>query len=240
MNLFDNLLLRMKYLKSTKGIFSTAYAILAGICLIVWVFAGGAQNTKQGGKSFTGIPLAHADASCGNGNCDSGEGGTCGNPGAQGPCSPDPEGGGSGESGGSGNTGAAGGDPGCFVASTPISLADGTTKPIAEVEIGDEVKAFGEDGVIENKKVVNKKVHDSLDTVLLNEVTTTLDHRFLTSSGEFKRVDELTEGDMLVDENGNAVAWTLQKLEQKETVYNLEVEDLHTYIAGGYRVHNWK
>ena len=50
-----------------------------------------------------------------------------------------------GNTGSSGNSGGGGGGDGggCFAPDTPVTMADGTTKPICEVEIGDEIAEGG-------------------------------------------------------------------------------------------------
>ena len=47
-------------------------------------------------------------------------------------------------------------------------------------------------------------------------------------------------GDILIGVNGNPIE--IKKIFDgpEKTVYNFEVKDNHTYIANGFRVHNWK
>ncbi|KKO01930.1 hypothetical protein LCGC14_0112850 [marine sediment metagenome] len=72
-----------------------------------------------------------ADASCG---CsDSGDG----------PGTPGYGGGTTGASSGNSGGGGGGDGGGCFAPDTPVTMADGTTKPICEVEIGDEIAEGG-------------------------------------------------------------------------------------------------
>lgn len=132
-----------------------------------------------------------------------------------------------------------GGQAGCFSAGTQVLMADGSTKAIEAVVVGDEVQSFDEDGNLTAAKVVDTKVHEDSNVVSVNGVTTTPDHRFLTNNG-FKKTGELAEGDVLVGAEGNAIPAAIETMDQKITTFNLEVAETHTYIAGGFRVHNWK
>lgn len=100
------------------------------------------------------------------------------------------------------------------------------------------------------------------------ELTVTPGHRFLDTEGQFRRIDEIIEDaaptvvladGTLVQVRAERIVWseaTRHLFEEVETVamaagdglahrvggawrsYNFEVEDLHTYVAGGVRVHN--
>lgn len=100
------------------------------------------------------------------------------------------------------------------------------------------------------------------------ELTVTPGHRFLDAEGRFRRIDEIIEDAVptvvladgsLADVRAERIVWsqeTRHLFEEVETVaiaagdglahrtggawrsYNFEVEDLHTYVAGGVRVHN--
>jgi hypothetical protein len=55
----------------------------------------------------------------------------------------------------------------------------------------------------------------------------------------FAKVEDLQPGDIIFDENGKEVAIINTSLHgEYDYVYNLEIEELHTYIADGIRVHN--
>ncbi|TNJ38900.1 calcium-binding protein, partial [Phaeobacter sp. B1627] len=64
-----------------------------------------------------------------------------------------------------------------------------------------------------------------------------VENTFLSLDGQFRNSSELdavSKDDLLA----TAFPGGLEPSGQKHTVYNFEVEDTHTYIAGGYRVHN--
>lgn len=100
------------------------------------------------------------------------------------------------------------------------------------------------------------------------ELTVTPGHRFLDAHGQFRRIDEIIEDaeptvvladGSLAGIRAERIVWseeTRNMFEEVEAVamaagdglahsgrgawrsYNFEVEDLHTYVAGGVRVHN--
>ncbi len=72
----------------------------------------------------------------------------------------------------------------CFTAGTPVLLADGTSKPIEDIDVGDKVTAYDPDtGRAEARDVVRTFVHHDVPTydVTLTsgeKVTTTQEHPF--------------------------------------------------------------
>ena len=163
-------------------------------------------------------------------------------------------GGGGGGGGGDDSNGA------CFLAGTMISTPNGLI-PIEDIKEGDVV--YGYDATDYNyssiivPSVVSKKlVHTWEETrgscpllVIKHEhgvLNVTVNHEILTSSKQnplsdkgFARADELEVGDTIYTTNGVAVKiQDITKGTPYELVYNFEVEDVHTYIADGIRVHN--
>jgi hypothetical protein len=146
-----------------------------------------------------------------------------------------------GSSGGSSGADSEGGGFGCFVGATHVLMADGTTKPIADVRVGDYVAAFDGLGALTPRRVTNIFSYEDREVVELNEVRVTSEHRFLLANGMYKRVNELVEGDVLVATDGSFVPeWSVVPIAGTYTVHNLTVEGTHTYVAGGFRVHNIK
>ncbi|MFY0563436.1 MopE-related protein [Archangium lansingense] len=138
----------------------------------------------------------------------------------------------------------------CFVAGTAITLADGSTKPIEDMVIGDQVLAYD----VEARQVVPAPVtqtfvHENSSGILLinGRVQATANHPFY-ANGRWVRADELEIGDELVMLNvsdGADLASThpvrvtsLLMQPQHETTYNLEVDTHHDYFAEGILVHN--
>ena len=117
-------------------------------------------------------------------------------------------------------------------------MADGTSKPISEVEVGDEVLAVDpETGQRGARRVLNLVVHD--DTLVDlgidgDVVTTTEDHPFWNhTDGAFQRADALDAGDLVLTADGDLVAvdGLVAGTDQLGTAYNLHIEEIHTYFV---------
>ncbi|MFH0177127.1 DddA-like double-stranded DNA deaminase toxin [Streptomyces cacaoi] len=143
-----------------------------------------------------------------------------------------------------------------FVPGTRVLMADGTTKPIEQVENGDKVLATdpetGETAVeTVTAEIVGEGVkHLVKVTVAVGgeksaEVTATEGHPFwVPELGEWVDATELTAGEWLRTSAGTYVQVTAVErwTTQRATVHNLTVSDLHTYyvLAGAspVLVHN--
>jgi hypothetical protein len=137
---------------------------------------------------------------------------------------------------------------GCFVAGTPVTMADGSSKPIETIRGGDAVLAFD----LASGRTVAEPVeelivhHDHPALVVVNgTLTTTPEHRFY-ADGAWMRADQLRVGALLVTMGAgldHPVAEPVESLSEMDggtTVYNLEVGEQHNYFAGGVLVHNLK
>ncbi len=134
-----------------------------------------------------------------------------------------------------------------FTGATAVLMADGTKKPIEEIEIGDEVIATDpETGEQVAKKVEHVFVHEDTVTDLVIDgqvISTTEDHPFWSATDQrFERADQLAEGEKVLGADGRVL--TVSGLElgttRTTTAYNLSVEGIHTYHVGGAEilVHN--
>ncbi|NCQ79423.1 MAG: hypothetical protein GPI99_15230 [Microcystis aeruginosa W13-15] len=127
----------------------------------------------------------------------------------------------------------------CFAAGTPILMSDGTYKPIEQVKIGDEVMAFDGLGELQPRQVTQTFITLDQEVVQLGNIKVTLGHHFLQADGSFKALGEIDNNGFLVGVTGKLIPHPgIKQVAGKYTVYNFTVEDLHTYIAGDYRVHN--
>jgi RHS repeat-associated protein len=137
-----------------------------------------------------------------------------------------------------------------FTGDTEVVMADGSTKPISKVEVGDLVLAADpEQGKQGPRKVTALWVHqDSVQKLTLDggaTVTTTEDHPFWSESDRtWKRADQLDSGDALLTTTGKRtkVVGLLAGTRSIGFAYNLTVDDLHTfYVLAGSQsllVHN--
>lgn len=124
---------------------------------------------------------------------------------------------------------------GCFAEDTAVLMADGTSRAIQDVAVGDEVMAFNaETGTNEAAKVSRTFVHEDVETLVVRteqgEVTTTATHPFYVEGRGFTPAGELHEGDRLRTPDGDqVVVQSIQFTGRRQTVYNIEVEGLHNY-----------
>jgi hypothetical protein len=146
---------------------------------------------------------------------------------------------------GSGGDGS-GGTGTCFAPGTPVTMADGNTKSIDRIELGDEVLSFNEaTGKLEPHRVTHLFVHphpDSADPVLLinGSLKVTANHSFYVQ-GKWVQAGNLQLGDVLTRTSGSAsveIASIGTFTATVPVVYNIEVEEAHTYFADGLLVHN--
>ena len=142
----------------------------------------------------------------------------------------------------------------CFTGETLVSTEDGDRR-IDDIEVGDYVWAYNtETGERELKEVLATPITqtDILIHVIASdgeEIETTMFHPFYVvdeededPSGRWVAASNLVNGDVFLMEDGQRVyvekVW-VEKLAEEINVYNLEIEELHTYfVAGGVLVHN--
>ncbi|MFN3077130.1 MAG: hypothetical protein ABT940_09670 [Alphaproteobacteria bacterium] len=135
--------------------------------------------------------------------------------------------------------------PRCFAGATPVRMADGTEKPIADIVAGDNVMAFDGFGALTPARVA--RVHDfgEAEVVRLEAGGRTIEvtplHRFLTGDGSFKSLAHFGADDRLVAADGTVGGSArVTGGTSRARIYNLTVENMHTYVAAGLRVHNTK
>jgi hypothetical protein len=169
---------------------------------------------------------------------------------------PSPSGGG----GGGGITPSPG--SGCLVYGTLVTMADGTFKPIEQIQIGDVIKTVSIDGldssdgnawklftttsfsyVNQNSTVVGI-LDDSWNEyyVINGNLNITFEHPVFVKRDidyVFTRVINLMIGDYMLSEGGNWVeVETIEKITANVQTINLNVEDCDLYFTNGLLVHN--
>lgn len=143
--------------------------------------------------------------------------------------------------------------PGCFLPDVRITLADGSTKPIAELQIGDRVK--GQDGINTVTATPSYEVTERLYGFNSGEKFVTGGHPFMTTEG-WKAIDpsraaapteahgitptKLELGDTILMEGGGE--FTVRSIDptepQRRRVYNPSMDGDNTYFANGLLAHN--
>ena len=136
----------------------------------------------------------------------------------------------------------------CFTGDTLVAAENGQ-KRIDEIKVGDKVWAFNvETGESELKTVTKVYVH-SVDEILHlytdeGDIDTTANHPFYVVGKGWVAAGDLVVGDEVynLDETASAIlGLEIEILDEPVLVYNLEVEDFHSYFVGcvPVLVHNY-
>lgn len=137
-----------------------------------------------------------------------------------------------------------GGDKGgCFVAGTQILMADGSSKAIQDVVVGDEIltreSEFSDQLVAATVSGLHReKVRENL---LVNGSFGLTDNHVIFLNGQWTEAKKMKVGDRLLNAQGEWVEIrSIETIQEARVVYNFEVEGKHTYFADGHYVHNDK
>ena len=136
---------------------------------------------------------------------------------------------------------------GCFLPDTPITLVDGSQRAISQLHTGDRVLALSPDDLPTTATVRRVLTHEVDSYLVVRTLTTELhvteEHPFYVGAGEFRTIESLHVGDSIHAYDGSARfapqrILALERRQEHVTVYNLEVDAPHTYVASGIAVHN--
>ncbi len=132
-----------------------------------------------------------------------------------------------------------------FSGDTTVATPDGE-KAISELEVGDTVLAWDEEtGQLGSFEVTATFSHE--DTVIEylvidgERLVTTPEHPFYTRERGWVAAGDLQKGEHVRKADGTyGVVRSLRLVEQKQRMYNLTVDEAHTYFVGdgGWLVHN--
>lgn len=130
---------------------------------------------------------------------------------------------------------------GCLAAGAEILLADGTTKPIEKMLVGDEVLTFNDpvSRELTSGRVEEVVEHLVGEYMIINEKTKITPEHQVFANNHFIDAGRLKVGDWLWSPNKEKII--IRSIEIKKQlikVYNLRIEPQHTYIADGFWVHN--
>ncbi len=136
--------------------------------------------------------------------------------------------------------------PACFVAGTLVDTPDGP-KAIEMLHDADRVYAY-DHGKLErvSRHITRTFVHpDALTLTLYLEdgrcIETTAEHMIYSPAvGTYLRAGDLGVDASLQTSNGEIIRIVRIQPGTRQTVYNIEVDELHNYYAGGVLVHNVK
>jgi len=158
---------------------------------------------------------------------------------------------------GGGGTGGTGGSS--FVSGTPVMLADGGSKPIEEISVGDRVRSFDpETGTFSVGVVTYVLTRDIQEVYAVgfgdgSNLEVTDRHPFYVRTVApgvpaihkyFVQARDLKAGDRVYKADGSRAVpvrvATVRQVSKQAAVYNFNVEPFHTYIANNIMVHNLK
>jgi RHS repeat-associated protein len=140
-------------------------------------------------------------------------------------------------------------EPNSFTGDTPVTMADGSQKPISAVKVGDKVLATDpETGETGGRSVTQLIVHSGEHTMVDihladgTSVRATDQHPIWdATTGKFTHAIDLRPGDALRKSDGTLVTVVSTTVHNEVvTAYNLAVDGIHTYFAGtaAVLVHN--
>lgn len=132
-----------------------------------------------------------------------------------------------------------------FGAGTKILMADGSQKPIEQVKTGDYVLSFDQlnaFGELEPKRVLNtysrldkNPLHVKVDDIDA-ELVVAEGQLFINPGSDWKDAININE---IIDGEGNVRTFEVSRITRgKHFIYDIIVEDNHSLIANGVRVHN--
>lgn len=132
---------------------------------------------------------------------------------------------------------------GCFSGDTTILMADGTTKPIADIRIGDSIATHPapSDVALVPATVTNTYKHIVTDYLVINKSLRVTPEHIVFLNGSWQMIGDAQVGDWLQDsQSGRVVIDSISRHYDPLTVYNLTTDPYHTFIADGIYVHNEK
>lgn len=143
-----------------------------------------------------------------------------------------------------GSTGTGGTSYTCFVSKTVIAMADGTNKPIEDVQAGDMVISnyMGKSIYTRVTDVFHHAPEEmGLYYLIVNNKIGVTPNHFLFVDGSWVAAGELRIGDKLHTQDGYLEVTELKRVNQRVPTYNLHVDHIcHNYYADGILAHNNK
>ena len=126
----------------------------------------------------------------------------------------------------------------CFEAGTPIRTPEGW-KAIEELKVGEWVLSRSDkdtEGEVRARRVVQTflRYADVVDVLVGGKtIGTTAEHPFYVQGQGWRAAGELKEGDLLSGEEGWEICGGMRETGRHLKVYNVQVEEDHTYFVGG-------
>lgn len=128
----------------------------------------------------------------------------------------------------------------CLPAGTQITLADGTTKPVEKIQVGDRVLSYDElaAGMASAEVVAVHTPYAAAHYFVVNEKVSMTENHPVLVGGKWVAAGQLKVGDMLTRAGGDQESiFSIRRVDEAVTVFNFQVS-LGTYVAGGFIMHN--
>jgi len=133
-----------------------------------------------------------------------------------------------------------GGGCDCLQGGTPITMADGSTRPVESIRVGDRVLSRDEyTGVLRPSEVTAVHAPYLVDHYLvINETIQITGFHPMLSGGKWLGAAELSVGSSITSADGGEIqVVSIRRVDKPTTVYNFQVA-AGTYVAHGIVVHN--
>lgn len=149
---------------------------------------------------------------------------------------------------------------GCFLAGTEVTLFNGSTSKIEDIDVGTLLMTYNEESGAQEHGLVASLIRPQITSYIKitlsnsTEIRCTAEHPFWVNSvgwcsfdpeGSMNihnlEVGELNIGDPLISQSGDIITITdiIENTTENEIeVYNFEIEGTHTYYANGILTHN--
>jgi predicted lipid-binding transport protein (Tim44 family) len=135
---------------------------------------------------------------------------------------------------------------GCFLPDTQILKADRTSISISQVRPGDRLLSFTLDGQIVDAVVQNVWSHQVDEYIVITTdhvvLRVTPEHPFYVGNGTFRTLESLKVGDWIFAFDGQGLSAQevvqIDRVHSRTQVYNLQVDQPHTFFANDIAVHN--
>ncbi len=129
---------------------------------------------------------------------------------------------------------------GCFLPGTKVTMADGSLLSIEDVKVGDRVKTLNSQGHVTTARVSATHQDSSVGYITVNDSLRLTPDHLLSVNGTWQEAARLKPGDYLRSESGSLNVTSVFYQAALTPVYNLTVEDEHTFLAENIWVHNEK
>ena len=128
----------------------------------------------------------------------------------------------------------------CFLAGTSILMANNSAKPIEKVKVGDLITEFDQlSSKLKNGKVIKVFSHQADSYIVVNDLIRVTKEHPLYVNGSWKEAGKLKIGDIINKADGSFLqVSSIKSINEPVTVYNLEANPFHTYVADGVIAHN--